>query len=176
MLQDFCQDQIINLLHSSWAGENPLGHVGPYMSIYVKPGRLYVMCTRCLEGSHGSEDRDLLIWDIPRCLTLAQTLPKVLRAFPYLDAVYTPPELFWMHFGMTLSWTTLRSSIWKQSSVEASTEWTPYIPDSWWSARDTSWNAVSRQGTVSLRRGQVVSSREIQEMANWRIIQFLSYF
>ena len=120
----------IHLLHSSWAAESPLGYMGPYMSRYVKPGRLYEVCTRCLQGSHESEDRDLLIWDIPRCLTLAQTLPKVVKALLYLDAVYTSPGLFLMHFGMTLSWAILRSSIWRQTSVEASKEWTLYTSPS----------------------------------------------
>lgn len=73
-------------------------------------------------------------WDVPRCLPLAQMLAKVVRALPYLDAVYTSPGLFFffflMHFGMTLNWANLRSSIWRQVSVEVSKEWTLYTSPS----------------------------------------------
>lgn len=96
--------QLIHLLCSTWAAEIPLGHVGPCMSRCVKPGRLYEVCTRYLQGSHESEDRDLLIWDIPRCLTLAKTLPKVVRALPYLNSLYT----FLGIFKCILAWPSTR--------------------------------------------------------------------
>lgn len=52
---------LIHLLHSSRAAESLLGDVGPYMTRYVKPGRLYEVCAGCLQGSHESEDRDMLM-------------------------------------------------------------------------------------------------------------------
>lgn len=50
--------QLIHFLCSIWAAEIPPGHVGPCMPRCVKPGRLYEVCTRYLQGSHESEDRD----------------------------------------------------------------------------------------------------------------------
>lgn len=104
-------------------------------------------CMRCALDAYKavmSQKTEICWWDIPRSLRdILMRRPKMSSSGTDVGKGCKSPPIsrcclhiswafffFLMHFGMTLNWANLRSSIWRQVSVEVSKEWTLYTSPS----------------------------------------------